>query len=93
MRPGMVRLATPWSGRTMHCIGKRISGVFVVYLPFGSFTGLDTMQFTVKVQPPQARTYEAEIRVEPGPTPIGPKSAPSQLQKAGPMPACSAFVS
>jgi hypothetical protein len=91
MRPGMVRLATPWSGRTLHCIGKRISGVFVVYLPFGSFTGLDTMQFTVRVQPPQARTYEAEIRVEPGHAPVGAK--PSGPQKAGPMPPCPAFVS
>ena len=91
MRPGMVRLASTWSGANQHCIGKRISGVFVIYLPFGGFIGLDTMQYTVRVQPPQARTYEAEIRVEPGHAPVGAK--PSQPQKAGPMPSCPAYIS
>ena len=93
MRSGMVRLASTWSGRNQHCIGKRVSGVFVIYLPFGNFTGLDTMRYTVKVEPPQMRTYEAEIRVEPGHTIIGPKSTSSESQKAGPMPTCPAFVS
>ena len=92
-RSGMVRLASPWSDRNQHCIGRRINGVFVIYVPFGTFIGLDTMQYTVRVEPSQMRTYAAEIRVEAGPTPIGPKSAPSQPQKAGPLPACTAFVS
>src|SRR5262249_1173134 len=38
-RSGMVRLASPWSDRNPHCIGRRINGVFVIYVPFGSFTG------------------------------------------------------
>ena len=91
MRPGMVRLATPWSGRTLHCIGKRISGVFVIYLPFGSFTGLDTMRFTVGRE---ARTYEFEIKVEAGQAPAaGTSSALAEPQKAGPVPQCPALVS
>ena len=93
MRPGLVRLSSTWTGNNQHCIGKRISGVFVIYLPFGSFIGLDTMQYTVRVEPPQTRTYEAEIRVEAGHTIIGPRSTPSEPQKAGPMPVCPAFVS
>src|SRR5436309_15935358 len=42
MRAGMVRLASTWSGNNQHCVGKRISGVFVIYVPFGTFIGLDT---------------------------------------------------
>ena len=93
MRPGMVRLASTWSGNNQHCVGRRISGVFVIYVPFGNFIGLDTMRYTVRVQPPQTRTYEAEIRVEAGHTIIGPRSTPSEPQRAGSMPTCPAFVS
>jgi hypothetical protein len=94
MRSGMVRVQYTWSGRNQNCIGKRISGVFVIYIPFGGFTGLDTMQYTVRGAQPVTRTYEAEIRVEAGQaTAAGASSAPSEPQKAGPMPACPALVS
>ena len=92
MRPGMVRLQYVWSDRIQHCIGKRISGVFVIYIPFARFTGLDTMQYIVRVQPSQTRTYEAEITVEAGQATAGAGSPPSELQKAGAMPACPALV-
>jgi hypothetical protein len=83
-----------WSDRIQHCIGKRISGVFVIYIPFGGFTGLDTMQYTVRVQPSQTRTYEAEIAVEAGQATAARAGSPlSELQKAGAMPACPALVS
>src|SRR5262249_44989019 len=31
MRAGMVPLRNTWSGRDQHCLGTRISGVFVIY--------------------------------------------------------------
>jgi hypothetical protein len=92
VRPGMVRLHHVSSDRFQHCIGKRVRGVFVIYIPFGGFTGLDTMQYTVRTR--SSQTYEAEITVEAGEAKaVGASSAPSELHKAGPMPACPALVS
>jgi hypothetical protein len=96
MRPGMVRLGSTWSGRDQHCLGKRLSGVFVIYKSLGSFTGLDTMQYAVTVRGARSetRTYEAAIAVEPGPVAAaGASSGPSEPTQAGPMPLCSALVS
>jgi len=92
VKRGMVRLGETWSGRNQHCIGKRIAGVFVIYKSFAGFTGLDTVRYTASV-PSDARTYEVEIRVEPGHA-TGPRagSAASEPQKAGPMPPCPALV-
>src|SRR5262249_1991160 len=59
MRPGMVRLGETWSGRNQQCIGKRISGLFVVYKSFAGFTGLDTMQYTARTSS-DSKTYELE---------------------------------
>ena len=95
MRSGMVPLRTTWPGTSQHCVGKRISGVFVIYIPFGSFTGPDTMLYTVRVQPSlNSRTYEVEIMVDAGQAIApGASSAPSEPQRAGPVPACPALVS
>jgi len=96
MRPGMVRLGNTWSGRDQHCLGKRMSGVFVVYKSLGSFTGVDTMQYavTVRGERSETRTYEAEIAVEPSAvTAAGASSGPSAPPQPGPMPLCSALVS
>jgi hypothetical protein len=92
MRSGMKPVSHIWNGngRTEHCIGTRVRGTWVIYIPFGSFTGLDSMQFTVKIRPP--RTYEAKISVEAGEeTAAG--SAPLEPQKAGLVPMCPALVS
>src|SRR4051812_33813648 len=32
MRPGMSRVGYTWSGRNQHCIGKRLPGVYVIYI-------------------------------------------------------------
>jgi hypothetical protein len=96
VRAGMVRLGYTWSGKDQHCLGTRISGVFVIYKSFGSFTGLETMQYAVTVRGARSetRTYEAEITVEAGQaTAAGASSAPPEPQKAGPMPTCPALVS
>jgi hypothetical protein len=96
MRAGMVRLGNTWSGKDLHCLGTRISGVFVIYRSFGSFTGLDTMQYAVTVRGARSetRTFEAEITVEAGQaTAAGAGPAPSESQEAGPMPICPALVS
>jgi hypothetical protein len=92
VRPGMVRLGETWSGRNQHCIGKRISGVFVIYKPFASFTGLDTLRYTARV-PSDSKTYEVEIRIEAGPTALDASPGRSEPQVAGPMPKCPALVS
>jgi len=94
IRSGMRDVRNIWSGQNQHCIGTRVRGVFVIYIPFGSFTGLDSMQFTVKVGQPWTRTYDAKISVEAGEaTTVGANSAPSEPQKAGPMSTCPALVS
>ena len=94
VRPGMVRMGETWSGRNQHCVGKRISGVLVIYRSFDGFIGLDTVQYTVRGQPSLTRTFEAEIRVEAGESIAARASTtPSEPQKAGPMPACPALVS
>jgi hypothetical protein len=92
VRPGMVRLGETWSGRNQHCIGKRISGVFVIYKSFASFTGVDTMQYTARTSS-DSKTYEIEIRIEAGPTALHPGPEGSDPQAAGPMPLCRALVS
>jgi len=88
----MVRLEETWSGRNQHCIGKRFSGVFVIYKSFASFTGLDTMQYAVRGAQSATRTYEVEIRVEADQATAGASSTPSEPHRAGPMPACPALV-
>jgi hypothetical protein len=93
VRPGIVRLQFVWSDRIQRCIGKRFDGALVIYVPFGSFAGVDTMQYTVRT-PSQARTYEVEVKVEGSPAAAaGASSAPPEPQKAGPMPKCPALVS
>ena len=92
MRSGMVRVENIWSGKHQNCIGKRISGVLVIYIPFRRFTGLDTMLYTVRIQ--RTRTYEVEISVEAGDAKAaGASFAPSEPQQEGPMPVCPALVS
>jgi len=92
VRPGLVRLHHVSSDRIQHCIGKRVGGIFVIYIPFEGFTGLDTMQYTVRTR--SSQTYEAEITVEAGEAKAaGASSVPSELQKAGPIPKCPALVS
>ena len=92
MRQGKVRLVHTynWSGTKNHCLGKRISGVWVIYVPYASFTGNDAVRYTVKNHDAVTRTYEAEIRVE---WSSETTSSPSEPQKAGPMPVCPALVS
>jgi len=96
MRPGMGLLHNVWSGRNPQCIGKKMFGALVFYRPFGSFTGLDNMQYRVGrgVEPWQSRTYEVEITVDAGPgTAPAASFAPPEPQKAGPMPECPPLVS
>ena len=95
MRSGIVRVENIWSGKYQNCIGKRISGVNVIYIPFRRFIGLDTMLYTVTTRGQQSsmtRTYEVEINVEAGGA-AGASSAPSEPQQEGPMPVCPALVS
>ena len=92
MRQGNVRLTSLWdpSSKKQHCLGKRISGVWVIYVPYASFTGNDAVRYTVKNHDAVTRTYEAEIRVEWG---SNTTSSPPEPQKAGPMPVCPALIS
>ena len=89
-RPGIGLLHNVWDGTRQHCIGKKMFGALVIYRSFASFTGLDTMQYTIRGTP--SRTYEVEIAEEAGP-PTAPSSAPPEPQKAGPMPECPPLVS
>jgi hypothetical protein len=83
-RQGKVRLNYIWSGKNnQHCLGKRISGVFVIYVPYASFTGNDVLRYTVKIPAGLTRTYEAEIRIETGQAPSETTSSPSEPQEAG----------
>jgi hypothetical protein len=94
MRQGKVRVRHIWTDKNhQHCLGKWISGVRVIYVPYASFTGNDAVRYTVKSRRGLTRTYEAEIRVVTGHAPSETTSSPSEPQKAGPMPVCPALVS
>jgi hypothetical protein len=93
LRSGMVPVRNIWTGRNQHCIGTIVRGVQVIYIPYGSFTGVDSTQFTVKMGPPWNRTYEANISVEAGEAKAGDASSARSELQAGPMPKCPALVS
>jgi len=89
MRQGNVRLENLWdpSSKKKHCLGRWISGVWVIYVPYAGFIGNDAVRYTVKNHDAVTRTIEAEIRVE---WFSKTTSSPSEPQKAGPMPMCPA---
>jgi hypothetical protein len=99
MRQGKVRVEVTWSGKHQHCLGRRISGVHVIYVPYAGFTGNDAVGYTVKrvnlatgtIE--ATRIFEVEIRVEAGQAWSGTTGSPPEPQKAGPMPVCPALVS
>src|SRR5262245_65242385 len=49
-------------GKANHCVGRRIPGVSLVYLPRGRFTGVDAIKYTVKFQTVNV-TVDADITV------------------------------
>lgn len=86
-------------GEADYCLGKKTSGVYVIYLPRHGYTGADTLRYTAR--PPRGRiTVNANLTIVPD-TPPSPGPVPADIsapgndtpQSLGPIPACTALVS
>jgi hypothetical protein len=98
-RTNDIRLREAIVGNLTHCLGRKISGVSVVYLPYWGYVGSDDLRYTVVF--PQARhSVYVELTVLPDP-PGSPGTVPADIsapytespQSPGPIPACTAIVS
>ena len=88
-----------WACGDLHCVGRKVNGVSVVYFPRPAYTGADQLRYTVH-SPRGAMTFSVSLTVEPNDQPSSGAvpadiSAPSgdTPQSAGPIPACPALVS
>ena len=99
MRQATVRVEFTWQTKHQHCLGRRISGVQVIYAPYANFAGNDAVRYVVKrvdlvtgaVE--ATRTFEVDIRVESSQVPSDTTRSSPEPQQAGPMPECPALVS
>jgi hypothetical protein len=96
-RPSKLKLQNAIVGNLTHCIGHKISGVTVVYIPQASYVGMDEVRYTV-IFPEARHAVDVDLTVVPG----QPQSAASlsgdggsaaHKQLPGPMHACTALVS
>jgi hypothetical protein len=98
-RASTIKLREAIVGNLMHCIGRTIRGVTVVYLPRSGYTGPDDVRYTV-IFPSARHSVYVDVTVVPDslsspgtlPADIGTDAVESS-QLSGPMPACMALVS
>lgn len=89
----------PMEGTLMHCVGKKSTGLHVVYLAPIGFTGGDQLRYTVRYSTTD-HPVEFDLTVVP-PLPDAPLPVPRDItnpavaapQRPGPIPPCSAVVS
>ncbi len=82
-----------------HCLGKKTSGVYVIYLPRHGYTGADALRYTIRFSKGPA-TVNFNLTIVPDTTP-SPGALPADItapgndtsQSLGPIPACTALVS
>jgi hypothetical protein len=95
IRTSIVTVQRIYEGEHTYCVGQRMRGVDVIYVPRPGFTGIDVIRYTVKFNAVRL-TVDADISVksdqvttETGEVP--PISEPPQTQ--GPIPVCAPLVS
>ncbi len=82
-------------GGAAGCLGRTMSGIELMYLPRRTFTGIDTIRYTVKF-PTATVTVEADINVQSDQetTKSGAIPArPENFKAPGPIPMCVPLVS
>jgi hypothetical protein len=73
----------PWPGAPLHCRGKIVPSLGVIYLPYRGYTGPDTFRYTVRGH--NAITYTANVTVVPD-VPPSPNAMPADIAPAGDIP-------
>jgi hypothetical protein len=94
-RPSKGTVRTVREGKADHCVGRKIVGIELVYLPRPKFTGVDTIRYTVKFKD-VTHTVDAKISVKSDKvTTENSVIAPSVegAQSQGPVPECAPLVS
>jgi hypothetical protein len=87
-------------GSPLRCLGKKTSGVLVVYLPRHGYTGADTVRYIVHFPGRSPVTYTANLVIVPD-TPPSSGAVPADIsapaddapQSPGRLPLCPALVS
>jgi hypothetical protein len=90
---GTVRIVR--EGKAGHCVGQKVLGIELVYLPRSKFTGVDRIRYTVKFKD-VTHAVDAEIgitsdKVTTESGAIAPSAEAPQSQ--GPVPECAPLVS
>jgi hypothetical protein len=94
-RASTVTVKTIREGTALHCLGRSIPGINVVYLPRFGFSGADAIRYTVKFKA-VSLTVDADIQVQSDQvcTESGAAQPSSPApQTEGPIPVCAALVS
>jgi hypothetical protein len=98
LRPTNYPIGFTW-GLMDHCLGKKGSGVNVIYLPRHGYAGADTLRYTMlaPVYPEKITvnlTIVRDVPALPGAVPADISSPANDTpQSSGPIPPCSALVS
>jgi|HubBroStandDraft_6_1064221.scaffolds.fasta_scaffold132228_2 hypothetical protein len=99
LRAANTRLAYVLPGAATKCLGQKVMGVRVIYLPRFHYTGSDMVRYTVRFPDAQVKV-EVDLTVLPNDRPSsdqipGDVSAPAGAaqQQSGPIAACAALVS
>jgi hypothetical protein len=98
-RTSKIMLREAIVGNLTYCVGRKIGGVTVVYLPRWKYVGADTTRYSV-VFPEARRNIDVDLTVVPD-RPDSPDQVPADIngpavessQSPGPMPRCTALVS
>jgi hypothetical protein len=91
-----VPLQYPLPGsRARHCVGERVDGVRVVYLPRRGYIGADMFRYTANIPGRVRFSYNVNLTVVPNgpPSPAVPTVIGNALQLPGRVPPCTAWVS
>jgi hypothetical protein len=97
VRRGDVLVRSIVENNLTHCLGRKVSGVHVVYLPRRDHRGADHVRYTVRF-PTVRHSLDVTLDVLPErpalslPADISAPAGETR-QPAGPMPACTALVS
>jgi hypothetical protein len=80
------------------CLGKRVSGVRIFYLPHHDYTGADTFRYTALFSKRYRFTRDVNLMIlpdvpSPGAVPADLAPAGDTPQAPGPIPPCAALVS
>lgn len=99
LRREKIELRFVYQERSLHCVGQKVNGVRIVYMPRRGYTGVDTLRYVVRFQIGPV-TYTVNLTIEPN-VPPSPGTVPADTtapagdapQSRGPLPVCPALVS